>query len=51
MRACGFDGVPVEDDLIHIRNRVGILTIELIVRQVDRVVGQRTRPGAVGSRR
>lgn len=36
MRACGFDGVTVQDDLIHIENRVGILTIELTVRQIER---------------
>lgn len=36
MRACGFDSVTVEGDLIHIENRVGILTIEMTVRRVER---------------
>jgi len=35
MRAAGFDDVTVDGDEVHLRNRVGIATIELTVERVD----------------
>ena len=36
MRASGFDAVAVDGQTIHLENQVGILTIEMTVRQIDR---------------
>lgn len=36
VRACGFDDVAVDGDRVHIENRVGLITIEMTVRVVDR---------------
>lgn len=36
MRACGFDGVTVDGDIVTITNHVGLATVELTVEVIDR---------------